>query len=414
MASTLSGQQLLQLSGISASAVATVWACAGVGAYAHRQGLLDGKAQKAVDQLIANVFLPCLILGKVTPNMSLSVLMNLWPLFAMIPFVVVYGLVAGALVSRALASCWPQAFPKYRGLIMVAIGFPNSFSVPLTLLLAVGDHPVLVKTGFSGEDLHDRISLIFLISYAAWVLARWSIGYPVLSGVMSFTEWRKKALNSPVRACIMATILGLLWDVLKHRLKFDVAKAMRFLSPVSTAVGYSGSCVVPLILFALGARLDQAIADLRASFSEAHRKGYPKDMEAQTKQGPSAEVVGLSTSREEATSPGGNDDEEAVYVAGLPGAAYLSVLVLRMVFGSLFSSLVACGILRTLCGVNDNVMLMVAMLQGAGPPMINISVMAGISGKAEMETSKLLLFTYGCSVLTWTASISYFLWLLGD
>merc|ERR1711972_1156043 len=80
--------------------------------------------------------------------------------------------------------------------------------------------------------------------------------------------------------------------------------------------------------------------------------------------------------------------------AVLPAIVYPVILLLRQGAGSIFAAFVVCGFLRGTCGVSNRVVLIVAMLQGAGPPMINLSVMAGLSGSAEMETSKLLLFTY--------------------
>eukprot|EP00415_Alexandrium_ostenfeldii_P005147 UN5147 len=52
------------------------------------------------------------------------------------------------------------------------------------------------------------------------------------------------------------------------------------------------------------------------------------------------------------------------------------------------------GVLRGLCGVASPVVLLVGMLQTAGPPMINLGVMTGLSGTAEKETARLLLLTY--------------------
>ena len=58
---------------------------------------------------------------------------------------------------------------------------------------------------------------------------------------------------------------------------------------------------------------------------------------------------------------------------------------------------------------------MVAMLQSAGPPMINLGVMVGLSqagGGCQSACALLLLVTYTCSMFTWVASIAAFLWLL--
>jgi len=96
----------------------------------------------------------------------------------------------------------------------------------------------------------------------------------------------------------------------------------------------------------------------------------------------------------------------------LPSVAYITVLVLRLLVGPFIGAAVACGFLRMVCGVHDRVVLMVAMLQSAGPPMINLAVMAGLNESAEKETAKLLLVTYAFSIVSWTTSIAFFLRLL--
>lgn len=399
----------LALSVVAAKSVATVGACACVGAYAHRQKVLDAKAQKALDKLVASIFLPCLILGKVTPNMNLDELLVTWPMAVMCLFMVSYGLLVGAAASKVLGAFYHEAFPHYRGLLMVAIAFPNSFSVPLTLMLAIGDHPALVQHGgVSGESLRSRISVMFLMSYAVWVLARWSIGYPILSGALTFGEWKAKVLNPPVVACVVATACGLLWSVATS-LGLPLGAAASALRPCSVALDYAGRCSVPCILLALGARLDGAIADLRApAKSASEATGVEPSAGTRSVSEPAPELVGLQTQEPEEKVERGAEAERQPDPR-LPCCAYLLVVLLRQGMGTLISALLACGLLRGVCGVGDRVVLMVAMLQGAGPPMINLSVMAGLTGNAERETSKLLLASYGASVFTWTASMSLFL-----
>merc|ERR1719362_2213283 len=129
----------LDLAGIGAKSVVTVGACASVGVYAHRRGVLTHDAEQSLAKLISSIYLPCLILVQVTPHMRLGTLLDIWPLAAMCLCTVAYGLVMGFFLSRSI--------PKFRGLLMVAAAFPNSFSVPLTLLLAVGDQPALQASG---------------------------------------------------------------------------------------------------------------------------------------------------------------------------------------------------------------------------------------------------------------------------
>eukprot|EP00418_Pyrodinium_bahamense_P052433 CAMPEP_0179168340 /NCGR_PEP_ID=MMETSP0796-20121207/82804_1 /TAXON_ID=73915 /ORGANISM="Pyrodinium bahamense, Strain pbaha01" /LENGTH=64 /DNA_ID=CAMNT_0020871097 /DNA_START=16 /DNA_END=207 /DNA_ORIENTATION=+ len=56
------------LVGVGAQSVATVAACAGVGVYARRVGVLTDGAQRGLDKLISSIYLPCLVFKKVVPN----------------------------------------------------------------------------------------------------------------------------------------------------------------------------------------------------------------------------------------------------------------------------------------------------------------------------------------------------------
>jgi len=370
---------LVTLVGIGAKSVSTVAACACVGAYAHRAGVLSGEAQKGLSKMIQSIFLPCLILEKVASNMSVDTLLDVWPLGVMCVTTVVYGLGLGMAVGHRI--------PAYKPMIMVAIAFPNSFSVPLTLMLALGDVPALLDGGrqVGGEVLAARVNLLFMMSYSIWVLARWSIGYPVLSGALSFAKWRRKVLNPPVVASLLGAVVGLAYDAAPVQVRPNDANIQVVLQPFRTALQYAGRCSIPAILLTLGAELDKALSDLWAA---------PKQSRALGKEAPLLDIEELTTGEH------------------LPAGAYVSVFVLRQLVGPIFGAAVGCGLLRGLFGVTEPVVLMVGMLQCAGPPMISLAVMSGLQGGAEKETAKLLLFTYAFSIVTWTASIAFFLFLL--
>ena len=113
-----------------------------------------------------------------------------------------------------------------------------------------------------------------------------------------------------------------------------------------------------------------------------------------------------------------SDDEKlrglARQQAEMPLCALVKVLVARQIAGGLLCVGVAIGLLRNLCGINDPVMLLVAMMQCVGPPMINLATMAGLEGdpEAQMQTAKLLLLCYATSVVTWVMWMVAFLHLL--
>uniref|UniRef100_A0A7S1AL65 Uncharacterized protein n=1 Tax=Noctiluca scintillans TaxID=2966 RepID=A0A7S1AL65_NOCSC len=370
--------------------VATVAACAGIGAYARWQGVLDKAGQQVLDRFVQSIFLPALIFDKVTPNTNAEDLRALWPMAVMCVFTVAYGLGAGAAIGTFLARFVREqrTVLLYRPVLMVASGFPNSFSVPLVLMLALGDDPVLTKMGCSGKALSDRINLLFLLSYVVWVFTRWSIGYPLMSGAISFKAWRLKVMNPPVISCFVAVAVGMVWAGLRS--SFDSMSLGSVSVPLSTAVDYAGRCSVPAILLTLGGRLYEAVEEIgQNGFAGA---------------GLLSENLVYETSR-------GND--VAVEKLAMHPIVYLTVVLLRLVIGPLFGALVALGFLRDICGVMDPVVLLVCMLQSAGPPMISIAVMAGLEGKGEREVSKILLLTYSLSILSWSLSIAFFLRLLG-
>lgn len=335
--------------------------------------MLTESALKAIDKMISSMYLPCLIFKTVLPHSSLAVLLDIWPLALVCVVSIIYGLLAGAVIGRKT--------PRFRGMLMVAVAFPNSFSVPLTLMLALGDLPVLLSHGQQGgEALTSRVNFLFLMSYSLWVLARWSIGYPILTGAISFSQWRKKVLNPPVVACLLATALGLAWNAVPQARRPGLEEALQpVLAPLAVALQYAGQCSVPSILITLGAKVDEAVASLWPS----------------SKRVLSAKLLPHEAQEEQ-----------------LPASAYLSVLVLRQVVGPAVGALVLLGGVRGLCGAGSPVVLLVGMLQTAGPPMINLAVMAGLSETSEKETARLLLVTYACSVVTWTVSIAFFLALL--
>ncbi|CAE8732131.1 unnamed protein product, partial [Polarella glacialis] len=197
-------------------------------------------------------------------------------------------------------------------------------------------------------------------------------------------------LNPPVIACLVATALGLgrspLVDLLAT---YELGPTIwPLLDPFRVALEYTGRCTVPVTLMALGARLDEALTELRGGGSGAGEKsvGDPQLQPPAVE----PELVGLAVPETEAkeaesTPTPGSDSlsvrqDSGAPVPHMPLSAYAAVLLLRQLVGPLLGAAVALGLLRGLCGITDREVLMVAMLQSAGPPMINLSVMAGLSG----------------------------------
>ena len=114
---------LLRLTGVSLHSVATVAAISGVGAFAKHRGILTKDVQKALGTLVSHLFLPALIVEKLIPNMDLELMQEVWPLAVLCVCTVAWGLASGFFLGKVL-----RLSDAMRGVLMVAVGFPNSFS----------------------------------------------------------------------------------------------------------------------------------------------------------------------------------------------------------------------------------------------------------------------------------------------
>lgn len=219
--------------------VATVAATASLGAYAKHRGVLTRSGLKTAERLVAEIATPSLILLKLVAGSGITPdrLAGVAPMALMCLAMVSYGFVAGWCLTRVLRRRHPEAMRRLSGLVCVSIAFPNSFSVPYTLFLALADHPALQPQGappaaaVAPSDHHqpqhvddghvgrhgpqlspaDQAAELFLLSYVVWVAARWSIGYPALTGACaSRRQWLGKMVNPPTVTVAIAVPVGLL------------------------------------------------------------------------------------------------------------------------------------------------------------------------------------------------------------
>ena len=294
---------------------------------------------------------------QVLPNISGSTLLMIWPMALSCGVVVLCGLSAGYLVSTVLGAQYPDAFPKYRGLLMTALAFPNSFAIPLTLQLTMADLRIFEHPGVleGSEAVRDHTISLYLFSYVVWVMMRWSIGYPVLTGAMQeCNAWMKKVLNPPVISCIVAVVAGLISKALLPEESTD------FLAPAGTALHYVSNALVPVIQLNLGAKLFITVRDMiyKPATEDAH--SYEATPASPTQSDLEMKSSDLGN---ETASPEG----------GLPWVVYPLIVVLRQGGGICLGATMG-YVLSRYAGVTDNVALMVTMLQAGGPPMINLSV----------------------------------------
>merc|ERR1719401_1408151 len=77
-------------------------------------------------------------------------------------------------------------------------------------------------------------------------------------------------MNPPVVATLFATAAGLIWSQAPQDLQSNEV-LHQVLEPLQVAFRYAGRCTVPMILFCLGARLTDAVIEVKESL---RRLGY--------------------------------------------------------------------------------------------------------------------------------------------
>eukprot|EP00658_Telonema_sp_P-2_P073763 TRINITY_DN62873_c0_g1_i1.p2 TRINITY_DN62873_c0_g1~~TRINITY_DN62873_c0_g1_i1.p2 ORF type:complete len:192 (+),score=48.39 TRINITY_DN62873_c0_g1_i1:158-733(+) len=161
---------MLALIGAATSSVATVAMVASVGAYAAHREILTKSALKPLDKLVKEVFTPAMVFYKVVPNISVEILVSIWPMAAGCLVVVLSGLALGYTASHLLHKQHPSAFPRFQGLLMVALAFPNSFAIPMTLQLTLSDLQVFRQEDLPDADaVRDHTLSLYLFSYVVWI-----------------------------------------------------------------------------------------------------------------------------------------------------------------------------------------------------------------------------------------------------
>eukprot|EP00754_Rhynchopus_humris_P048859 Rhum_TRINITY_DN803_c0_g1::Rhum_TRINITY_DN803_c0_g1_i1::g.2449::m.2449 len=366
-----------------------------------------------------------------------------------------------------------QAALSFPNTISVCLTLANVLARAQTvqeLTVAQGNVPNGTDTEIGSQGLEDfllsRSSVYVLTSTVWWNFARWTVGYNLLcyDAGESWASRMQKVLNPPVKGCIIAFIFGFTpflqnWWVSKH---FTAVL-------VVTAFELVGRCMVPCVLVTLGARVFNVTKDQVAEYRALRGKkapGAPSAPLAIDASVGGAPVAAAPTSPSAAGSTSASlFNTEAVEVrSGGEGEGDADEMVELEVFnddgGSIFADpldvhncpaderadaplapatttetsgsftlttkllIVFCrqvvlsgmGLLLvtayTQAGVTDVMLLIVCWLQTAGPPMINLAIMAGLHGAFESDVASTLMLAYLFSVLSWSAGIASLLYIL--
>lgn len=128
-----------------------------VGYYVARAGMVDHKTVKRISALCSNVFLPCLIVVQMGPELTAGNLRKVW----ILP---VWGLIS-TIIAHSLGWAAQAAF-RTRSWVIVAAGRPNTSALPLLLLQSLESTGVLKYLAGDAEavskTLHRAKSLILL------------------------------------------------------------------------------------------------------------------------------------------------------------------------------------------------------------------------------------------------------------
>eukprot|EP01064_Diplonema_japonicum_P016452 TRINITY_DN2446_c0_g1_i2.p1 TRINITY_DN2446_c0_g1~~TRINITY_DN2446_c0_g1_i2.p1 ORF type:complete len:396 (+),score=119.54 TRINITY_DN2446_c0_g1_i2:58-1245(+) len=374
-------------------AVLEVLVVASFGAYLGYRRMFPKEAIKVVDKLILHLFIPCLILDSVVPQVHASMFQQLWPLITVCFWNLFWGTTIGFALSVAMH------VPHLRGALQACIAFPNTTAVVLTLSQSLtATQPVIdlyrrtansadVTGRTDGElqvDLFNRATALVLTSTVWWNIAKWSLAYNLLApeGEKTWKEKALKVVNPPVIACLLAFSLGFIpgvgsWWVGTSKTATVVVGSLQ----------KGGRCLVPCMLLVLGGRIYHSLI---SEFNKEPQE-QPEDLEEPLFEG-SGLVQAIDSSSED-------DSEEGDFGPLVKFCIIFFRQGVCLGLGVLFMWLLSHG-------CSEMMMLLICFLQTAGPPMINLSVMAGLHGNHEAGLAQTLMAAYLVSLVTWVLGIT--------
>jgi predicted permease len=294
----------------------------------------------------------------------------------------------------------PREVPSYA---LAAAAFPATTSVPLALLQALP----LERLGGPGPALHAEATSLVLLYTLFMTILRWTVAFKILApssgegaggddsslGLLAGSlaappdaaaGWCAEqqgalalAVDTPVKACLAGIAIGVVTPLRR-------AVYGPVLRPLVGGLEWLGGAYVPVCMLILGQELWE---------------GYGNRMTAKAKL---------------AKSP----DDDFVRKAAI-GA----VLVVRLVLAPLiaFSAVVSAQRLFDRNGHESarvgRTLLLVFLVESAGPPAINMVVMCALHGHHRQEMASTMLVTYPAAFVTlllWTAVFMHVLSAPGD
>jgi len=425
---------------LEATSRALLIAIAGVGL--HRKNILTDSVRKSLSKLCKVCFLPCLLLARVPPCISPSLLLELWPL---IVFSLIYSLLGALMavsIGKALGRCqrWrgsgrrgdgayggdfesspsspsTSVFSSQQGFLAAASGFGNTTSLPLSITIALAmSYPALRAEGEDEQAIIQRGSTYVLIYTAFNSLWRWTIAYwllspprshlhaePLSSDVASADEIGDGAISlhsateltqTPSHIPSTGTPTPAAPDDDTPPLHVPPSPPptssclSRVLKAINAPVIAAGIAIVIGLISPMKALLYDDDAPLRASLTGALftlGEAYVPCMLL---------VLGSNVAR----GPGEAIEKKLVMVV-----VFCKMVILPTFGLFVVSSLHSAGLLA------DPVLRLVLCLESAGPPAISLSLMCNLHSYNEKKMGALLFYSYIISLATYTLWTAVFL-----
>eukprot|EP00658_Telonema_sp_P-2_P038518 TRINITY_DN2761_c0_g1_i10.p1 TRINITY_DN2761_c0_g1~~TRINITY_DN2761_c0_g1_i10.p1 ORF type:complete len:580 (+),score=133.85 TRINITY_DN2761_c0_g1_i10:112-1851(+) len=158
----------------AAQAVCHVYVIICIGAFATWWGKFEKPARKGLNGLCKDLLLPCLLLAQVPGAVTASRLERWWLLPAFAILQCGLGLGAGWFVALFVADN-----KNIKQFIMAVVAFPNTTSIPLTLVSAMF-LVITFNVGTSESDETAHATALILVYTTFMNIMRWTVGYTLL------------------------------------------------------------------------------------------------------------------------------------------------------------------------------------------------------------------------------------------